>query len=100
MLRASRGHARNRDGYACAPSQAALWCAFYSTRMTGEEARPDDPQPNNPAYWDWYSTILCPWNLDNCGGEARAATARTCPLHGSHAPRRLRGVWALAALRP
>lgn len=29
--------------------QAALWCAFYSTRMT-EEPDPDNPQPNNPDF--------------------------------------------------
>ena len=92
--------------------QAALWCTFYSARMSGEEFRADNPQPNNPQfddvsegvaaglsqslttyllpkphlsqsltmctavpfllpprYDDWYGTILCPWDLNNCGAE-------------------------------
>jgi len=47
----------------------ALWCAFYTTRMTGAEYNPNDPQPNNPHFTDWYETILCPWDLNNCGAE-------------------------------
>ena len=50
--------------------QAAVWCAFFSTRMEGEwEADPNNPQPNNPEYGDWYLTIVCPWDLNNCGNE-------------------------------
>lgn len=48
---------------------AALWCAFYSVRMTGKEFNPDSDQPNNPNYFDWYQTLLCPWNVDRCGRE-------------------------------
>ena len=47
----------------------ALWCSFYATRMTGAEYHPGDPQPNNPHFSEWYETILCPWDLWNCGGE-------------------------------
>ena len=49
--------------------QAALWCTFYSSRMNGEEFRADNPQPNNPEFMNWYETILCPWDLNNCGNE-------------------------------
>ena len=53
---------------------AALWCAFYSVRMTGAEYDPNDDQPNNPNYPNWYSTLLCPWDLSpapvGCGDEA------------------------------
>ena len=49
--------------------QAALWCTFYSARMSGEEFRADNPQPNNPQFDDWYATLLCPWHLNNCGAE-------------------------------
>ena len=48
---------------------AALWCAFYSVRMTGAEYDPNDSQPNNPNFPEWYQTLLCPWNLDTCGDE-------------------------------
>ena len=43
----------------------ALWCAFYSVRMTGAEYDPADMQPNNPNIFDWYDTLLCPWNVDD-----------------------------------
>ena len=42
----------------------ALWCAFYSVRMTGAEYDPNDSQPNNPNIFDWYDTLLCPWDVD------------------------------------
>ena len=45
----------------------ALWCAFYSLRMTGREYDPNDTQPNNPNFSDWYASLLCPWNLEECG---------------------------------
>ena len=48
--------------------QAALWCNFYSTRMN-EKLDPNNPQPNNPNYGDWYWSLLCPWPLDQCGNE-------------------------------
>lgn len=47
----------------------ALWCAFYSVRMTGKEYDPNDVQPNNPNYADWYASLLCPWELERCGNE-------------------------------
>jgi hypothetical protein len=47
--------------------QAALWCATYSLGMTGAEYDPNDTQPNNPNFSDWYAKLLCPWNLDQCG---------------------------------
>ena len=53
--------------------QAALWCSFYSARMSGEEAREGDPQPNNPAYYEWLDTILCPWDMWTCGNEELGA---------------------------
>ena len=37
---------------------AALWCAFYSVRMTGAEYDPNDVQPNNPNYPNWYATLV------------------------------------------
>ena len=40
---------RAQYGYA-----AALWCSFYSVRMTGAEFDPNDTQPNNPNFFDWY----------------------------------------------
>jgi len=49
---------------------AALWCAFYSVRMTGAEYDPNDVQPNNPNFPNWYTTLLCPWQLDVCGKES------------------------------
>ena len=48
---------------------AALWCGFYSVRMTGAEFDPNDVQPNNPNYPNWYGTLLCPWHLEVCGEE-------------------------------
>ena len=55
---------RERYGYS-----AALWCAFYSVRMTGAEYDPKDTQPNNPNFFDWYESLLCPWDVDVCGSE-------------------------------
>ena len=51
----------------------ALWCAFYSVRMTGAEYDPNDTQPNNPNFSDWYASLVCPWDVDetpeNCGND-------------------------------
>ena len=47
----------------------ALWCAFYSVRMTGKEFDPNSDQPNNPNFADWYATLLCPWDIDTCGND-------------------------------
>ena len=55
---------RAKYGYA-----AALWCSFYSVRMTGAEYDPNDTQPNNPNFADWYASMLCPWELTTCGNE-------------------------------
>jgi hypothetical protein len=55
---------RNKYGY-----QAALWCAVYSLGMTGAEYDPNDTQPNNPNFSDWYAKLLCPWNLNQCGAS-------------------------------
>ena len=38
----------------------ALWCAFYSVRMTGKEFDPNSDQPNNPNFDVWYQQLLCP----------------------------------------
>eukprot|EP00966_Prymnesium_polylepis_P330368 7386024-Prymnesium_polylepis.2 len=59
---------RDQYGYT-----GALWCAFYSMRMTGREYDPNDTQPNNPNFFDWYSSLLCPWNLDQCGSDRLGA---------------------------
>ena len=53
---------KDRYGY-----QAALWCAMYSLGMTGAEYDPNDVQPNNPNFADWYQKLLCPWDIDECG---------------------------------
>ena len=38
-----------------------------SLRMTGAEYDPNDTQPNNPNFGDWYATLLCPWDFtDAC----------------------------------
>jgi hypothetical protein len=37
--------------------------------MTGAEYNPNDSQPNNPNFPDWYVSLLCPWDLDVCGDE-------------------------------
>ena len=37
--------------------------------MTGAEYDPNDEQPNNPNIFDWIATLLCPYNLDQCGTE-------------------------------
>ncbi|KAL1507404.1 hypothetical protein AB1Y20_008246 [Prymnesium parvum] len=55
---------RARYGYT-----GALWCAFYSVRMTGKEYDPNDVQPNNPNFADWYRSLLCPWDVEVCGDE-------------------------------
>jgi len=55
---------RAKYGYA-----AALWCSFYSVRMTGAEFDPNDTQPNNPNFFDWYASLLCPWEVEQCGYE-------------------------------
>eukprot|EP00966_Prymnesium_polylepis_P155920 3602761-Prymnesium_polylepis.1 len=34
-----------------------------------EEPDPDNPQPNNPDFENWYNTLLCPWDLNVCGQE-------------------------------
>lgn len=47
----------------------ALWCAFYSVRMTGKEFNPNSDQPNNPNFADWYASLVCPWNVETCGRE-------------------------------
>ncbi|KAL1499595.1 hypothetical protein AB1Y20_011794 [Prymnesium parvum] len=47
----------------------SLWCSFYSLRMTGKEYNPNDSQPNNPNYFDWYKSLLCPWDLSRCENE-------------------------------
>ena len=52
----------------------ALWCAFYSVRMTGKEFNPNSDQPNNPNIFDWYQSLLCPYNLDHCEGALDSAT--------------------------
>jgi hypothetical protein len=58
------GPIRRQYGYV-----AALWCAFYSVRMTGAEYDPKDTQPNNPNFPEWYTTLLCPWDVAVCGDE-------------------------------
>lgn len=56
---------RDQYGYT-----GALWCAFYSLRMTGLEYDPNSTQPNNPNVKDWYETLLCPWDFDSgCAEE-------------------------------
>lgn len=55
---------RDQYGY-----PAALWCAFYSMRMTGQEYDPNDTQPNNPNYGDWYRSFLCPWDVETCADD-------------------------------
>jgi len=47
----------------------ALWCAFYSLRMTGAEYDAKSDQPNNPNFGDWHRSLLCPWNITVCGQE-------------------------------
>ena len=54
----------------------ALWCAFYSVRMTGAEYDPDDPQPNNPNFLDW-----CAFTTAPCDVMCRACVHRA--LNGS-----------------
>ena len=62
----SRTLASIRDSYGY---PGALWCAFYSVRMTGKEYDPNSDQPNNPNFPDWYHTLLCPYDLDTCGSD-------------------------------
>ena len=62
----TRTLARIRDEYGYS---GALWCAFYSVRMTGAEYDPNSDQPNNPNFADWYATLACPWNVTTCGYE-------------------------------
>ena len=64
ILTRTLGPIRGQYGYT-----AALWCGFYSVRMTGAEYNPNAPQPNNPNYPDWYVSLLCPWDVDVCGNE-------------------------------
>jgi len=71
VLTRTLGPIRERYGYA-----AALWCSFYSVRMTGAEYDPKDAQPNNPNFPDWYKTLLCPWDLDVCGNEQLGKNGR------------------------
>ena len=66
----------------------ALWCAFYSLRMTGAEYDPNDTQPNNPNIFDWYDTLLCPWNVDaeviaKNGGTGMPCGDEELGLHGN-----------------
>ena len=58
---------RDKYGY-----QAALWCSMYSLGMTGAEFDPNDTQPNNPNFSDWYAKLMCPWNILECGGDDRS----------------------------
>ena len=65
----------------------ALWCAFYSVRMTGAEFDPNDTQPNNPNIFDWYDTLLCPWDVDaevvaKNGGTGTPCGNEELGLHG------------------
>jgi hypothetical protein len=53
---------QDRYGY-----RAALWCSFWSANMVGAKYDPNTPQPTSPQYDNWYETIVCPWNLNNCG---------------------------------
>ena len=62
------GGIRDEYGYS-----GALWCAFYSVRMTGAEYDPNSDQPNNPNFADWYATLACPWNITTCGDEPLGA---------------------------
>ena len=55
---------RDKYGYT-----GALWCAFYSVRMTGKEFDPNSDQPNNPNFADWYATLVCPWDVETCGRD-------------------------------
>ena len=59
---------------------AAVWCAFYSARDTETEtvvptanelaAGLVPPKPiTRSVYQHQYETILCPWDLTNCGDE-------------------------------
>ena len=57
--------------------QAAVWCAFYSTDMTGEEADPNDPQPNNPQFYECAPRA----NFRSQGSPPRPALSRTPPTH-------------------
>ena len=41
--------------------------------MTGAEYNPNDVQPNNPNIKDWVDSLMCPWNLNECGDEALGA---------------------------
>ena len=66
----------------------ALWCAFYSVRMTGAEFDPNDTQPNNPNIFDWYDTLLCPWDVDaevtqKHGGEGAPCGDEELGRHGN-----------------
>jgi hypothetical protein len=56
--------------------------------MTGAEYDPNDTQPNNPNFGDWYRTLLCPWDFDDeCmdhqlgrfGDESRGARVEEAP---------------------
>jgi hypothetical protein len=42
---------------------------MYSLGMTGAEYNPNDTQPNNPNFSDWYAKLMCPWNVDECGAD-------------------------------
>ena len=30
---------------------------------------PNSKQPNNPNYPDWYASLVCPWDIDECSNE-------------------------------
>jgi len=64
VLKGTLAEISEKHGYT-----GALWCTFYSTRMTGAEYNPGDPMPNNPHYSEWYEKLLCPWDLNFCGHE-------------------------------
>ncbi|KAL1508522.1 hypothetical protein AB1Y20_004622 [Prymnesium parvum] len=64
VLRRTLASIRERYGYS-----GALWCAFYSVRMTGLEYDPNSQQPNNPNIFDWYNTLVCPYDVDECGDD-------------------------------
>ncbi|KAL3926045.1 MAG: hypothetical protein SGPRY_003497, partial [Prymnesium sp.] len=38
-------------------------------RMTGMEYDPNSDQPNNPNIFDWYKTLVCPYDLNQCGDD-------------------------------
>ena len=66
---------------------------MYSLGMTGAEFDPNDTQPNNPNFSDWYAKLMCPWNMLECGADDRSL--RENEQHGvSVCP--MREPWACA----